>query len=108
MSQDTQVEVSTPDNEKTLHRDDTKKGNVPLKCVEATEESAKEPEHCHDNCIVLCTTCEATYHIYCISPTLEHIPGGDWHCAACVGLEKGNESVPKYNGIEGHHCIVCE
>ena len=45
---------------------------------------------------------------YCISPTLEHIPSGNWHFSACVGLEKGIESVTKYNGIEGHHCIVCE
>jgi hypothetical protein len=30
--------------------------------------------------ILLCETCNAEYHTYCLSPPLRAVPAGDWYC----------------------------
>lgn len=33
--------------------------------------------------ILLCETCNAEYHTYCLSPPLRSVPAGDWYCGEC-------------------------
>lgn len=33
--------------------------------------------------LLLCETCNAEYHTYCLSPPLRAVPAGDWYCAEC-------------------------
>ena len=37
-----------------------------------------------EDTMLLCDACNAAFHMECLSPPLEEIPAGDWHCAACV------------------------
>ncbi|KAF9179557.1 hypothetical protein BGZ50_006854 [Haplosporangium sp. Z 11] len=58
-------------------------------------------ELCHTDCdldkMLICDGCELGYHIYCLTPPLQHIPKSDWYCARCLvagddfGFEEGEE-----------------
>ena len=37
-----------------------------------------------DERLLLCSTCGAPYHSYCLDPPLHDIPEGDWPCPGCV------------------------
>ncbi|XP_044479074.1 methyl-CpG-binding domain-containing protein 9-like [Mangifera indica] len=37
-----------------------------------------------DDSVLLCDTCDAEYHTYCLDPPLARIPGGNWYCPSCV------------------------
>ncbi|KAK3289362.1 hypothetical protein CYMTET_3199 [Cymbomonas tetramitiformis] len=37
--------------------------------------------------MMLCDTCDRGYHIWCLEPTLDGVPDGDWQCPKCVGTE---------------------
>ncbi|XVF16441.1 hypothetical protein REPUB_Repub10bG0031000 [Reevesia pubescens] len=37
-----------------------------------------------DDSVLLCDTCDAEYHTYCLNPPLAKIPEGNWYCPACV------------------------
>ncbi|KAA3455958.1 methyl-CpG-binding domain-containing protein 9 [Gossypium australe] len=37
-----------------------------------------------DDSVLLCDTCDAEYHTYCLNPPLARIPEGNWYCPACV------------------------
>jgi rubredoxin len=37
-----------------------------------------------DNSVLLCDTCDAEYHTYCLNPPLARIPEGNWYCPSCV------------------------
>lgn len=37
-----------------------------------------------DDSVLLCDTCDAEYHTYCLSPPLARIPEGNWYCPSCV------------------------
>ncbi|KAG0577270.1 hypothetical protein KC19_5G143600 [Ceratodon purpureus] len=39
--------------------------------------------------IMLCDTCDAEYHTYCLNPPLTTVPEGNWFCPQCVALDKG-------------------
>ncbi|KAF1847972.1 PHD transcription factor-like protein [Cucurbitaria berberidis CBS 394.84] len=45
--------------------------------------------------ILLCDSCDAGYHGYCLDPPIKGIPAYDWHCARCLvgtgefGFEEG-------------------
>eukprot|EP00747_Dinoflagellata_sp_TGD_P171342 gnl/TRDRNA2_/TRDRNA2_205179_c0_seq1.p1 gnl/TRDRNA2_/TRDRNA2_205179_c0~~gnl/TRDRNA2_/TRDRNA2_205179_c0_seq1.p1 ORF type:complete len:358 (-),score=43.37 gnl/TRDRNA2_/TRDRNA2_205179_c0_seq1:31-1104(-) len=34
--------------------------------------------------LLLCDTCDAGYHTYCLSPSLPAVPSGSWHCSRCL------------------------
>lgn len=33
--------------------------------------------------MLLCDSCDAAYHIYCLTPPLSSIPPGNWFCPRC-------------------------
>ncbi|GAV72561.1 Bromodomain domain-containing protein/PHD domain-containing protein/MBD domain-containing protein/FYRN domain-containing protein/FYRC domain-containing protein, partial [Cephalotus follicularis] len=37
-----------------------------------------------DVSVLLCDTCDAEYHTYCLSPPLASIPEGNWYCPSCA------------------------
>lgn len=37
-----------------------------------------------DDSVLLCDTCDAEYHTYCLNPPLARIPEGNWYCPSCV------------------------
>ncbi|XP_056845165.1 methyl-CpG-binding domain-containing protein 9-like isoform X2 [Raphanus sativus] len=41
-----------------------------------------------DDSVLLCDTCDAEYHTYCLNPPLIRIPDGNWYCPSCV-IAKG-------------------
>jgi len=43
-----------------------------------------------DEALMLVCDCKMGYHIYCLSPPLDSVPEGQWHCPACV--EKASAS----------------
>ncbi|XP_057983188.1 methyl-CpG-binding domain-containing protein 9 isoform X2 [Malania oleifera] len=36
-----------------------------------------------DETVLLCDTCDAEYHTYCLNPPLIRIPEGNWYCPSC-------------------------
>ncbi|XP_011625991.1 PHD finger protein EHD3 [Amborella trichopoda] len=74
-----------------------------------------------DDCILICDGCEASYHMYCLSPALEEVPHGSWYCQACSAARKESSATNDTaendeaahsdigdNGGMRHHCVVCE
>ncbi|XP_055960953.1 methyl-CpG-binding domain-containing protein 9 isoform X2 [Mercurialis annua] len=45
-----------------------------------------------DNSVLLCDTCDAEYHTYCLNPPLAKIPEGNWYCPSCVGVHINQEA----------------
>ncbi|GKV07676.1 hypothetical protein SLEP1_g19422 [Rubroshorea leprosula] len=37
-----------------------------------------------DDSVLLCDTCDAEYHTYCLNPPLARIPEGNWYCPTCA------------------------
>ncbi|KAL0744578.1 hypothetical protein Bca4012_086091 [Brassica carinata] len=37
-----------------------------------------------DDSVLLCDTCDAGHHTYCLNPPLIRIPDGNWYCPSCV------------------------
>eukprot|EP01018_Ginkgo_biloba_P018186 Gb_34287 [translate_table: standard] len=74
----------------------------------------------HNDCIILCNTCEAAYHTYCLSPVLEEIPSSSWYCSSCPAAGKEPSEVHSFSdrkdsGIVNeernnvvHNCLVAE
>lgn len=70
-------------------------------CLAQLEESVKDiatPKGCivcgdmgSESRLLLCDTCEAEYHTYCLNPPLRSVPAGDWFCPACQE-KKPNEN----------------
>ncbi|XP_058188269.1 methyl-CpG-binding domain-containing protein 9 isoform X2 [Rhododendron vialii] len=50
-----------------------------------------------DVSVLLCDTCDAEYHTYCLSPPLPRIPQGNWYCPSCVAS--------KHNVQDASECI---
>eukprot|EP01102_Stenamoeba_stenopodia_P001480 TRINITY_DN1128_c0_g1_i2.p1 TRINITY_DN1128_c0_g1~~TRINITY_DN1128_c0_g1_i2.p1 ORF type:complete len:648 (+),score=95.55 TRINITY_DN1128_c0_g1_i2:283-2226(+) len=46
-----------------------------------------------DEHMLLCDSCNAGFHMYCVSPPLAQIPEGDWYCQFCndFGFEEGRD-----------------
>ena len=42
--------------------------------------------------LLLCDTCDAPYHIYCLRPALQEVPDGAWHCPQCAPVVDGDSS----------------
>ena len=58
--------------------------------------------------IILCDSCDAGYHIYCLRPKLTQIPRGNWFCPVCVAKEAGPNSLFSHYVYAPHlvHFIV--
>ncbi|GLE10208.1 hypothetical protein PINS_up022233 [Pythium insidiosum] len=40
--------------------------------------------------ILMCDTCDAEYHLYCLSPPLTAVPEGDWFCPTCTAARQSS------------------
>ncbi|XP_019452879.1 PREDICTED: methyl-CpG-binding domain-containing protein 9-like [Lupinus angustifolius] len=52
-----------------------------------------------DDSVLLCDTCDAEYHTYCLNPPLARIPEGNWYCPSCVVGKRGTEDVTERKHI---------
>ncbi|GAB4854778.1 hypothetical protein Ancab_023363 [Ancistrocladus abbreviatus] len=60
-----------------------------------------------DDSVLLCDTCDAEYHTYCLSPPLARIPEGNWYCPSCArsatkGSSKGTQVLVQRRGRKYH------
>lgn len=53
-----------------------------------------------DDSVLLCDTCDAEYHTYCLNPPLARIPEGNWYCPSCVA------GISMVDVSEHNHVIV--
>lgn len=37
-----------------------------------------------DESTLLCDTCDGAFHMYCLTPPLDVVPSGEWHCPSCA------------------------
>lgn len=37
-----------------------------------------------DESTLLCDSCDAAFHLHCLSPRLDAVPSGEWHCPGCA------------------------
>ncbi|CAF4913632.1 unnamed protein product, partial [Rotaria magnacalcarata] len=44
--------------------------------------------------LLLCDDCDISYHTYCLSPPLDHVPKGNWKCQWCVRCLKCGSTTP--------------
>ncbi|XP_065877464.1 methyl-CpG-binding domain-containing protein 9 [Euphorbia lathyris] len=56
-----------------------------------------------DDSVLLCDSCDAEYHTYCLNPPLARIPEGNWYCPSCVGVAKVQEAPSCSQVIGGTH-----
>ncbi|KAL0377440.1 UNVERIFIED_CONTAM: Methyl-CpG-binding domain-containing protein 9 [Sesamum radiatum] len=42
--------------------------------------------------VLLCDTCDAEYHTYCLRPPLTKVPKGNWFCSFCGSKDMGQDS----------------
>ncbi|XVF60333.1 hypothetical protein PTKIN_Ptkin08bG0036600 [Pterospermum kingtungense] len=54
-----------------------------------------------DDSVLLCDTCDAEYHTYCLNPPLARIPEGNWYCPACVVSKRMVQ-----DALEHSHVII--
>ncbi|XP_061353751.1 methyl-CpG-binding domain-containing protein 9 isoform X2 [Gastrolobium bilobum] len=56
-----------------------------------------------DDSVLLCDTCDAEYHTYCLNPPLARIPEGNWYCPSCVDGKHATQDVTERIQIIGKH-----
>ncbi|QHO12795.1 Methyl-CpG-binding domain-containing protein [Arachis hypogaea] len=54
-----------------------------------------------DDSVLLCDTCDAEYHTYCLNPPLARIPEGNWYCPSCVNGKHATQDVTNHAQIIG-------
>ncbi|CAI0455946.1 unnamed protein product [Linum tenue] len=54
-----------------------------------------------DDSVLLCDTCDAEYHTYCLSPPLARIPEGNWYCPSCVSGVCGIQQASQTSHVAG-------
>ncbi|KAI5442455.1 hypothetical protein KIW84_011503 [Lathyrus oleraceus] len=54
-----------------------------------------------DDSVLLCDTCDAEYHKYCLNPPLARIPEGNWYCPSCIGGKHSAQDVTEPAKITG-------
>jgi hypothetical protein len=59
--------------------------------------------------MLLCDSCPAAYHMFCLQPKLTKVPKGDWYCPACRPLPPANTAtssdVTVHASQSEHMCI---
>ncbi|KAL5793156.1 hypothetical protein ACOSP7_001750 [Xanthoceras sorbifolium] len=56
-----------------------------------------------DDSVLLCDTCDAEYHTYCLDPPLARIPEGNWYCPSCVVSNHIVQDASEHFLIIGRH-----
>ena len=92
----------TPPTQNILHRSS-------LTMAEAKhQEQDKSCEVCgvgdvDEACMLLCdgVGCEREFHTYCLTPSLHHIPPGDWYCPLCSEEGRAEELRRHFEEHEG-------
>ncbi|ESW23089.1 hypothetical protein PHAVU_004G017600 [Phaseolus vulgaris] len=54
-----------------------------------------------DDSVLLCDTCDAEYHTYCLNPPLARIPEGNWYCPSCVDGKHATQDVTERTQVIG-------
>ncbi|KAL5150389.1 Methyl-CpG-binding domain-containing protein 9 [Glycine soja] len=54
-----------------------------------------------DDSVLLCDTCDAEYHTYCLNPPLARIPEGNWYCPSCVVGKHATQNVTERTQVIG-------
>ncbi|KAK4272092.1 hypothetical protein QN277_020691 [Acacia crassicarpa] len=54
-----------------------------------------------DDSVLLCDTCDAEYHTYCLNPPLARIPEGNWYCPSCVDNRHAVQDVSQCSKLIG-------
>ncbi|KAK6913124.1 DDT domain, partial [Dillenia turbinata] len=54
-----------------------------------------------DDSVLLCDTCDAEYHMYCLNPPLAKIPEGNWYCPSCLAGRGVNKDAQHCRQIIG-------
>ncbi|MED6158579.1 hypothetical protein PIB30_034002 [Stylosanthes scabra] len=54
-----------------------------------------------DDSVLLCDTCDAEYHTYCLNPPLARIPEGNWYCPSCVDGKHATQDATNHAQIIG-------
>ncbi|KAJ1416476.1 Zinc finger, PHD-type [Sesbania bispinosa] len=54
-----------------------------------------------DDSVLLCDTCDAEYHTYCLNPPLARIPEGNWYCPSCLDGKRATQDVTERPQIIG-------
>ncbi|KAJ0113113.1 hypothetical protein Patl1_02720 [Pistacia atlantica] len=54
-----------------------------------------------DDSVLLCDTCDAEYHTYCLDPPLARIPEGNWYCPSCVVSNHKLQDLSGHSGVGG-------
>ncbi|XP_028778610.1 methyl-CpG-binding domain-containing protein 9 isoform X2 [Neltuma alba] len=54
-----------------------------------------------DDSVLLCDTCDAEYHTYCLNPPLARIPEGNWYCPSCVDGKHAVQDVSQCSKLIG-------
>eukprot|EP00257_Ricinus_communis_P015651 XP_015573615.1 methyl-CpG-binding domain-containing protein 9 [Ricinus communis] len=57
-----------------------------------------------DDSVLLCDTCDAEYHTYCLNPPLARIPEGNWYCPSCVSVRMVQEASVSTQVIGQNSC----
>lgn len=52
-----------------------------------------------DDSVLLCDTCDAEYHTYCLDPPLARIPEGNWYCPSCVMGNRVIQDASEYSQV---------
>lgn len=56
-----------------------------------------------DDSVLLCDTCDAEYHTYCLEPPLVRIPEGNWYCPSCVTGDFMVQDASEHSQVGGQH-----
>lgn len=56
-----------------------------------------------DDSVLLCDTCDAEYHTYCLNPPLARIPEGNWYCPSCISSKRAAQDSSHGIQVIGRH-----
>ncbi|PQP92378.1 methyl-CpG-binding domain-containing protein 9 [Prunus yedoensis var. nudiflora] len=57
-----------------------------------------------DDSVLLCDTCDAEYHTYCLNPPLARIPEGNWYCPSCVVSKQMLQDASEHHQVIRKRC----
>ena len=79
-----------------------KRKKPPAEDTESDESEADSDVDCEvcagegdEEKMLLCDSCPAAYHIYCLDPPLTRVPEGDWVCPGCVASWPPQQPMPQ-------------